>query len=66
MSWKKRLFVLNGDFLVYYELPQGLRAQGNYECYSWMSVSNAQDLPAGVSPESMMQVRSAHSSNPPH
>jgi hypothetical protein len=22
MSWKKRLFVLNGEYLVYYELPQ--------------------------------------------
>eukprot|EP00301_Raphidiophrys_heterophryoidea_P013386 c2078_g1_i1.p1 GENE.c2078_g1_i1~~c2078_g1_i1.p1 ORF type:complete len:341 (-),score=70.31 c2078_g1_i1:243-1265(-) len=57
ISWKKRLFVLNGENLVYYELPQGLRARGNYSCLSCKSTSDPQaDLPSEVLAQNLIQV----------
>eukprot|EP00300_Choanocystis_sp_HF-7_P043022 c9662_g1_i1.p1 GENE.c9662_g1_i1~~c9662_g1_i1.p1 ORF type:complete len:265 (+),score=26.68 c9662_g1_i1:30-797(+) len=57
LSWKKRLFVLNGEFLVYYELPQGLRARGNYSCQSCKDYSSA-DLPSYIDSCAVLQVES--------
>eukprot|EP00300_Choanocystis_sp_HF-7_P021788 c20888_g1_i1.p1 GENE.c20888_g1_i1~~c20888_g1_i1.p1 ORF type:complete len:442 (+),score=120.14 c20888_g1_i1:63-1388(+) len=42
LSWKRRLFVLNAGFLVYYELPPGLRSKGNIVC---LNCTDAPDAP---------------------
>eukprot|EP00298_Acanthocystis_sp_HF-20_P002012 c12484_g1_i1.p1 GENE.c12484_g1_i1~~c12484_g1_i1.p1 ORF type:complete len:333 (-),score=104.63 c12484_g1_i1:108-1106(-) len=58
LSWKKRLFVLNGKNLVYYELPQGLKAQGNYVCQNSSAFTDESiKLPDEVSIDRVIKVQ---------
>eukprot|EP00298_Acanthocystis_sp_HF-20_P002596 c13007_g1_i1.p1 GENE.c13007_g1_i1~~c13007_g1_i1.p1 ORF type:complete len:342 (-),score=89.64 c13007_g1_i1:67-1008(-) len=58
LSWKKRLFLLSGEYFLYYELPQGLRAQGNYTCQGSKPPSEIPtELPQGVKPDFLIEIQ---------
>lgn len=56
LSWKRRLFVLNAGFLVYYELPPGLRSKGNIVCQSCTDAPDAQ-VPSFIDVRAVMKVQ---------
>eukprot|EP00298_Acanthocystis_sp_HF-20_P007243 c16880_g1_i2.p1 GENE.c16880_g1_i2~~c16880_g1_i2.p1 ORF type:complete len:285 (+),score=92.42 c16880_g1_i2:46-855(+) len=60
LSWKKRLFLLSGEYFLYYELPQGLRAQGNYTCQSCRDpVEVPKNLPTGVNSDALIELQTS-------